>query len=177
MQIAWLLNQFEALQGPSGHDWTIDVGPGVTDVVGVADGTDDLASMPRQLLDGAAEWLGGPPQYRLALTIGDSPACRDLAWRIAEEFAGRTTVLWPPTAARLGALLEEQAHGWPERLPAHSWCTPRTAYTRVRPEAVVEVCADLAIDGLRWRHPVRFGAPPRPPSARPSRRRIRGRRR
>ena len=54
-QIAWLLNQFGALQGPSGHDWTIDVGPGVTDVVGVADGTDDLASMPRQLLDEAAE--------------------------------------------------------------------------------------------------------------------------
>ena len=58
-QIAWLLNQFEALQGSSGHDWIIDVGPGVVDVVGVADGTDDLASMPRQLLDGAAEWLGG----------------------------------------------------------------------------------------------------------------------
>ena len=63
-QIAWLLNQFEALQGPSSHDWTIDVGPDVTDVVGVADGTDDLASMPRQLLEEAAEWLGGPPQYR-----------------------------------------------------------------------------------------------------------------
>ena len=55
MQIAWLLNQFDALQGPSGHDWTIDVGPGVTDVVGVADGTDGLGLMPRQLIDGAAE--------------------------------------------------------------------------------------------------------------------------
>ena len=65
-QITWLLNQFEALQGSSGHDWIIDVGPGVVDVVAVADGTDDLASMPRQLLDGAAEWLGGPPQYRCA---------------------------------------------------------------------------------------------------------------
>jgi hypothetical protein len=65
VQIAWLLNQFGALQGPSGQDWTIDVGPGLTDVVAVADGTDDLASVPRQLLDGAAEWLGGPPQYDL----------------------------------------------------------------------------------------------------------------
>ena len=64
-QITWLLNQFEALQGSSGHDWIIDVGPGVVDVVGAADGTNDLASMPRQLLDGAAEWLGGPPQYDL----------------------------------------------------------------------------------------------------------------
>jgi hypothetical protein len=86
-QIAWLLNQFEALQGPSGQSWIIDVGPNVIDVVDVADGTDGLASMPRELVDAAAEWLGGPPQYRLALTIGDSPACRDLAWRIAEDFA------------------------------------------------------------------------------------------
>lgn len=72
------------------------------------------------------------------------------------RIAGRTTVLRPPTAARLGALLEKHSHGWPERLPAHSWGTPRTAYTRVRPDVVVEVCADLALDGLRWRHPVRF---------------------
>jgi hypothetical protein len=93
-QIAWLLNQFEALQGSSGHDWTIDVGPDITDVVGVADGTDDLASMPRQLLDEAAEWLGGPPQYRLAMRIGESPGCRDLAWRIANEFARGWPAVW-----------------------------------------------------------------------------------
>jgi len=78
-QVAWLLNQFEALQEHSGEAWTIEVGPGVTDVVSVADGTSDLPSMPRQILDGAAEWLGGPPQYRLALMIGDSAACRNLA--------------------------------------------------------------------------------------------------
>jgi hypothetical protein len=90
-QVAWLLNQFDALQAASGQSWVIDVGPSITDVVVVADGTDDLASMPREFLDAAPEWLGGPPQYRLALTIGDSPACRDLAWRIAEEFAR----LWP----------------------------------------------------------------------------------
>jgi hypothetical protein len=78
-QVAWLLNQFDALQGPSGQSWIIDVGPDATDVVDVADGTDGLASMPPELVDAAAQWLGGPPQYRLALTIGDSPACRD--WR------------------------------------------------------------------------------------------------
>jgi ATP-dependent DNA ligase len=72
------------------------------------------------------------------------------------RIAGRTTPLRSPTAARLGALLEEQAHAWPERLPAHSWGAPRTAYTRVRPNLVVEVSADLALDGLRWRHPVQF---------------------
>ena len=93
-QIAWLLNQFDALQGPSGEDWTIEVGPGVTDVVVVADGTSDLASMPRQILDGAALWLGGPPRYRLALVIGDSPACRKLVWRIADEFARSWPAVW-----------------------------------------------------------------------------------
>ena len=72
------------------------------------------------------------------------------------RIAGRTTALRPSTAARLGALLEEQAHAWPERLPAHSWGAPRTAYTRVRPDLIVEVSADLALDGLRWRHPARF---------------------
>jgi ATP-dependent DNA ligase len=72
------------------------------------------------------------------------------------RIAGRTTILRPPTAARLGALLEEQAHAWPERLPAHSWGAPRTTYLRVRPDLVVEVSADLALDGLRWRHPARF---------------------
>jgi hypothetical protein len=93
-QIAWLLNQFGALQGHSGEDWTIEVGPGVTDVVGVADGTSVIASMPRQILDGAAQWHGGPPKYRLALMIGDSPACRNLAWRIANEFARSWPAVW-----------------------------------------------------------------------------------
>jgi len=88
------LNQFDALQGPSGQSWIIDVGPDATDVVGVADGTEDLASMPPELVDPAAQWLGGPPPYRLALTIGDSPACTDLAWRIAEEFARWWPAVW-----------------------------------------------------------------------------------
>jgi ATP-dependent DNA ligase len=72
------------------------------------------------------------------------------------RIAGRTTALRPSTAGRVGALLEEQAHAWPDRLPAHRWGAPRTAYTRVRPDLIVEVSADLALDGLRWRHPARF---------------------
>ena len=43
------------------------------------------------------------------------------------------------------------------RTPARAhWGAPRTAYTRVRPTLVVEVSVDPALDGLRWRHPVRF---------------------
>jgi ATP-dependent DNA ligase len=72
------------------------------------------------------------------------------------RIAGRTTALRPLAAAHLGQLFEEQAHSWPERLPAHSWGAPRAAYTRVRPDLVVEVSADLALDGLRWRHPTQF---------------------
>jgi hypothetical protein len=44
--------------------------------------------MPRELVHAAAEWLGGPPQYRLALKIGDAPACRDLAWRTPTSSLG-----------------------------------------------------------------------------------------
>ena len=40
------------------------------------------------------------------------------------RIAGRTTALRPSTAARLGALIQEQAHAWPERLPAHRWGPP-----------------------------------------------------
>ena len=72
------------------------------------------------------------------------------------RIAGRTTALRPSAAARLGGLLEEEAHAWPERLPAHRWGAPRNPYTRVRPDLIVEVSADLPLDGLRWRHPTRF---------------------
>ena len=67
---------------------------GVADVVHAADGTGALASIPRPILDDAAQWLGGPPQYPLALMIGDSPDCRKLAWRIANEFANSWPAVW-----------------------------------------------------------------------------------
>jgi hypothetical protein len=46
-------------------------------------------------------------------------------------------------------------HLWP-RLPPHQFGSAPTAYSRVVPELVVELSADLAVDGSRWRHPVRF---------------------
>ena len=36
-------------------------------------------------------------------------------------------------------VLEQDDHDWPDKLPAHQWRAPRTAYTRVRPDLVVEV--------------------------------------
>jgi hypothetical protein len=77
-EIAWLLNQFDALQGPSGQSWIIDVGPDATDVVGVADGTDGLASMPPELVDAAAEWLGGPPTGAGRVPAGEGRGDRPL---------------------------------------------------------------------------------------------------
>jgi len=38
----------------------------------------------------------------------------------------------------------------------HSCGTPRTGFTRVRPDLVADVSVDLALDGRRGRHPVRF---------------------
>jgi hypothetical protein len=51
-------------------------------------------SMPYQITQDAARWLGGPPTYRLALMIGDSSRRRDLAWRIANEFARWWPAVW-----------------------------------------------------------------------------------
>ena len=40
-------------------------------------------------------------------------------------------------------------------LPPNPYGGGSTPYTRVIPEVVVEVSADLALDGPGWRHPVR----------------------
>jgi ATP-dependent DNA ligase len=73
------------------------------------------------------------------------------------RIAGRTTRLSPIASAKLAALLHPAtAHPWPELLPPHPYGGGHTAYTRVTPEVVVELSVDLAVDGLRWRHPVRF---------------------
>jgi ATP-dependent DNA ligase len=73
------------------------------------------------------------------------------------RIAGRTTRLSPAGSAQLGELLRPAtAHPWPGTLPPHPYGGGRTAYTRVTPEVIVELSVDLATDGPRWRHPVRF---------------------
>ena len=94
--------------------------------------------------------------------IGPVDAPRELILGRFDEsgrlrIAGRTTRLGPTASAQLAALLRPAtAHPWPELLPPHPYGGGRTAYTRVMPEVVVELSVDLALDGLRWRHPVRF---------------------
>ena len=94
--------------------------------------------------------------------IGPADAPRELILGRFDQqgrlrIVGRSTQLPPAASAQFAALLRPAgAHPWPETLPPHPYGGGRTAYTRVKPEAVVEVSADLAFDGLRWRHPVRF---------------------
>jgi hypothetical protein len=84
----------------------------------------------------------------------------DAAGRL--HVAGRSTDLHPAARAELGAVLRPHAgrgHPWPPRLPRSQWgrrpVEPLT-YTRVHPDVVVELVVDPAMDGPRWRHPVRF---------------------
>jgi ATP-dependent DNA ligase len=76
--------------------------------------------------------------------------------------AGRSTELHPSARAALGAVLRSHSgrgHPWPTTLPRSRWGgrpAEPLAYTRVHPEVVVELVVDPAVDGPRWRHPVRF---------------------
>jgi hypothetical protein len=89
-QLAWLAQLFGARD--DGYGWTIELGSGIMEAI--ADGTEDISSMPPQIVAHAAQWLGGLPQYRLSISVGDTPACRDLAWTIANEFAKRWPAVW-----------------------------------------------------------------------------------
>jgi ATP-dependent DNA ligase len=78
------------------------------------------------------------------------------------QVAGRTTDLTPATATAVGAVLQPHSgsgHPWPGLLPRSGWGrgpAEPLAYTQVRPEVVVELLVDPAVDGPRWRHPARF---------------------
>ena len=78
------------------------------------------------------------------------------------QVVGRTTDLTPAVAAAVGVVLQPHVgpgHPWPELLPRSGWGrgpAEPLAYARVRPEVVVELVVDPAVDGARWRHPARF---------------------
>jgi len=75
--------------------------------------------------------------------------------------AGHTTPLTLPARRELGGLLvpARRAHPWPERLSSRLFgqLPPQpVAYTRTAPTLVVELDADTAVDGPRWRHATVF---------------------
>ena len=73
------------------------------------------------------------------------------------RIVGSTGELRPAQQAEVAALLVlAEEHPWPTELNL-SWGTrERTPIVRVEPTVTVEVLADQAIDGGRWRHPTRF---------------------
>jgi ATP-dependent DNA ligase len=75
----------------------------------------------------------------------------------ALRVAGRTSALPPAARAELGALLNPSAGVLPlGALPAWHSGGRRPEYTAVEPTVVVEVRADVAVDGGVWRHATRF---------------------
>jgi ATP-dependent DNA ligase len=77
------------------------------------------------------------------------------------HLVGRTTELTPTAGATVAGVLTPHTgpgHPWPEVLPSNRWGRPGppTLYTQVRPEVVVELVVDTAVEQHRWRHPARF---------------------
>lgn len=75
----------------------------------------------------------------------------------------RTTPLAPSARTGLAAVLRHAGpdHPWPPELPAGFaggvyGAHPPIRYVRTEPEVVVEFSGDAAVEGGRWRHPVRY---------------------
>ncbi len=73
------------------------------------------------------------------------------------EVIGRTGELSAAQSATIGALLKPAGarHPWPDELSTH-WGQRKTPIVKVRPKVVVEVLADTAKQGDRYRHPMRL---------------------
>jgi ATP-dependent DNA ligase len=73
---------------------------------------------------------------------------------------GRTSPLSPAQSAELGAVLTpaDDDHPWPERIGTGRFGGGKLSVplTRVRPEVVVEVSADAALQAGVFRHPMRY---------------------
>jgi ATP-dependent DNA ligase len=77
------------------------------------------------------------------------------------HLVGRTTELTPAARAAVAEVLTPHigpGHPWPDVLPSNRWGRPGppTVYTQVRPEVVVELVVDTAVEQHRWRHPARL---------------------
>jgi hypothetical protein len=73
---------------------------------------------------------------------------------------GHTVPLDAAQSTELGALLRPAGrdHPWPDEISSQRWggLDSTKPLTKVRPEVVVEVLADAALQAGQWRHPLRF---------------------
>jgi hypothetical protein len=73
---------------------------------------------------------------------------------------GRTVPLNAAQSAELGAVLRpaRRDHPWPDEISSQRWGGRDSSkpLRKVRPEVVVEVLADAAMQAGQWRHPLRF---------------------
>jgi ATP-dependent DNA ligase len=123
-------------------------------------------------LPGKRRWLKLKTRHTIDVIVGGVTGSvtrpRDLiVGRIDPEsgrlrVVGRTTAVPPAVHGALAAALTPAGdeHPWPAELPS-GWAgemygSPPMRYVRVRPDVVVEVSVDLAIDRSRLRHPARF---------------------
>jgi hypothetical protein len=63
-QLTWLMEQFKATKSPTATTSGRSSSAAAYGCRGVADGTDDIASMPPQILGPVPQWLGGPSSRR-----------------------------------------------------------------------------------------------------------------
>jgi len=76
------------------------------------------------------------------------------------EVVGRTVPLTDQQAAELAKLLTPAGpeHPWPDEIGSGRWGGKgqKIALVKVRPDVVVEVAADAAMQAGQWRHPLRL---------------------
>ena len=106
----------------------------------------------RETLEGVIGAVIGPLDRPEALIVGTISDTGDLV------VLGRTTALSPAQAADLGALLRppDQPHPWPTVMGAGHFGGDPVTITHAKPEVVVEVSADPALQAGRRRHPLRY---------------------
>jgi ATP-dependent DNA ligase len=73
---------------------------------------------------------------------------------------GRTVPLTAAQSAELGAVLRPggSRHPWPDEITSYRWGgkDSKKPLTKVRPETVIEVAADAAVQAGQWRHGLRY---------------------
>ena len=106
----------------------------------------------RETLEGVIGAVIGALDRPKALIVGTLTDSGDLV------VLGRTTALTPAQAADLGALLQppDEPHPWPASIGAGHFGGDPVTITHVKPDIVVEVSADPALQAGRRRHPLRY---------------------